>query len=100
MKSFAIAPGHRQKQIVLTACLAVALMTRHAVGEKIVGAPIDLSAFVHEALLLGGTSSEDTHSVPGALSSGAPNGLPRGVGPAPGSTVTGRSAVDATMPHS
>jgi hypothetical protein len=33
----------------------------------IVGAPIDLSAFVHEALLPGGTIFEDTHSVTGAF---------------------------------
>jgi hypothetical protein len=34
---------------------------------SIVGAPIDLSAFVHEAVLPGGTIFEDTHSVTGAL---------------------------------
>ena len=67
MKSLAAAPRHRQWQIVLTACLAVALMAGQAVGGEIVGAPIDLSAFVHEALLPGGTIFEDTHSVTGAL---------------------------------
>ena len=67
MKSLAAAPRHRQRQIVLTACLAVALMAGQAVGGEIVGAPIDLSAFVHEALLPGGTIFEDTHSVTGAL---------------------------------
>ena len=67
MKSLAAAPRHRQRQIVLTACLAVALMAGQAVGGEIVGAPIDLSAFVHEGLLPGGTIFEDTHSVTGAL---------------------------------
>ncbi len=67
MKSLAAAPRHRQRQIVLTACLAVALMAGEAVGGGIVGAPIDLSARVHEALLPGGTIFDDTHSVTGAL---------------------------------
>jgi hypothetical protein len=67
MKSLAAAPPHRQRQIVLTACLAVALMAGQAVGGGIVGAPIDLSARVHEALLPGGTIFDDTHSVTGAL---------------------------------
>jgi hypothetical protein len=67
MKSLAAAPRLRQTQIVLTACLAVALMAGQAAGGEIVGAPIDLSAFVHEALLPGGTIFEDTHSVTGAL---------------------------------
>jgi hypothetical protein len=67
MKSLTIARGHRQRQIVLTACLAVALMAGQAVGGEIVGAPIDLSAFVHEALLPGATIFEDTHSVTGAF---------------------------------
>ena len=66
MKSFAAAPRHRHTQIVLTACLAVALMAGQAMGGEIVGAPIDLSAFVHEGLLPGGTIFEDTHSVTGA----------------------------------
>jgi hypothetical protein len=42
-------------------------MAGQAVGGSIVGAPIDLSAFVHEAVLPGGTIFEDTHSVMGAL---------------------------------
>ena len=67
MKSLTIARGHRQRQIVLTACLAVALMAGQAVGGEIVGAPIDLSAFVHEGLLPGATIFEDTHSVTGAF---------------------------------
>jgi hypothetical protein len=67
MKSLTIARGRRQRQIVLTACLAVALMAGQAVGGEIVGAPIDLSAFVHEALLPGATIFEDTHSVTGAF---------------------------------
>jgi hypothetical protein len=35
-------------------------------GGEIIGAPIDLSAFVHEAVLPGGTIFEDTHAVTGA----------------------------------
>jgi hypothetical protein len=42
-------------------------MAGQAVGGEIVGAPIDLSAFVHEAVLPGGTIFEDTHSVTGAF---------------------------------
>jgi PEP-CTERM motif len=67
MKSLAVAPRHQKTQIVLTACLAFALMAGQALGGGIVGAPIDLSAFVHEGLLPGGTIFEDTHSVTGAL---------------------------------
>jgi hypothetical protein len=52
---------------MLTTCLTVALMAGQAVGGGIVGAPIDLSAFVHEGLLPGGTIFEDKHSVTGAL---------------------------------
>ncbi len=69
MRSLAAAPRHRQSQIVVTACLAIALMAGQAESGEIVGAPIDLSAFVHEALLPGGTIFEDTHAVTGALSS-------------------------------
>jgi hypothetical protein len=36
-------------------------------ADGVVGAPIDLSAFVHEGLLPGGTIFEDTHSVTGAF---------------------------------
>jgi hypothetical protein len=43
-------------------------MAGQAESGEIVGAPIDLSAFVHEALVPGGTIFEDTHSVTGALS--------------------------------
>jgi hypothetical protein len=42
-------------------------MGDRAVYGEIVGAPIDLDAFVHEALLPGGTIFEDTHSVTGAM---------------------------------
>jgi hypothetical protein len=52
---------------MLTSWLALVLMAGQAVGGQIVGAPIDLSAFVHEGLLPGGTIFEDTHSVTGAL---------------------------------
>ena len=67
MKSLAAAPRHRPGQIALTACLVVILMARQSVGGDIVGAPIDLSASVHEALLPGGTIFDDEHSVTGAL---------------------------------
>jgi hypothetical protein len=67
LKSLADVLRHRQTQILLTACLAVAFMADQAVSGEIVGAPIDLSAFVHEALLPGGTIFEDTHSVTGAF---------------------------------
>jgi hypothetical protein len=67
MKSLAAVPRHRLRPIVLTACLAVVLMAGQAVGGQIVGAPIDLSARVHEGLLPGGTIFEDTHSVTGAF---------------------------------
>ena len=67
MKSLAAAPPHPQWQIMLTSCLAVALMAGQALGGGIVGAPIDLSARVHEGLLPGGTIFDDTHSVTGAL---------------------------------
>jgi hypothetical protein len=42
-------------------------MGGQAVGGEIIGAPIDLSAFVHEAVLPGGTIFEDTHAVTGAF---------------------------------
>jgi hypothetical protein len=42
-------------------------MAGQAVSGEIVGAPIDLSAFVHEAVLPGGTIFEDTHLVTGAF---------------------------------
>jgi hypothetical protein len=60
MKSLVAAPRPRQWQIVLTAGLAVALMAGQTVhAGPIIGAPIDLSAFVHEGLLPGGTIFED-----------------------------------------
>jgi hypothetical protein len=42
-------------------------MADQAVGDSIVGSPIDLSAFVHEAVIPGGTIFEDTHSGTGAF---------------------------------
>jgi hypothetical protein len=42
-------------------------MAGQAAGGQIVGAPIHLSASVHEGLLPGGTIFEDTHSVTGAF---------------------------------
>src|SRR5215831_4303917 len=67
MKSPSDATRHRPGPGVFTACLAVALMADQAAGDSIVGSPIDLSAFVHEAVLPGGTIFEDTHSVTGAF---------------------------------
>lgn len=68
MRSLAAAPRHPQKRFVLILCLAVALMAGQAVrAGVIIGAPIDLSASVHEALLPGGTIFDDTHSVTGAF---------------------------------
>jgi hypothetical protein len=67
MKSRAAAIRHRQRQIVLTACLAVASIAGQAVGGEIVGAPIDISALVHEGLIPGGTIFEDTREVTGAF---------------------------------
>lgn len=67
MISLAAVPRDLQKPVVLTACLAVTLMAGEVRGDTIVGAPIDLSAFVHEGLRPGGTIFEDTHSVTGAL---------------------------------
>jgi len=67
MKSRAAASRFRQWSIVLRAWLAIASIAGEAVGQDIVGAPIDLSAFVHEALLPGGTIFDDTHSVTGAF---------------------------------
>src|SRR5262249_31923167 len=66
-KSLGAALRHRRSQIAFAACLAVALMGSQALGGGLVGAPIDLSAFVHEGLLPGGTIFEDAHSVTGAL---------------------------------
>jgi hypothetical protein len=67
MKSLATAFKHRHSQVLLAPCLAIVTMASQAVGQQIVGAPIDLSAFVHEGLLPGGTVFEDAHSVTGAL---------------------------------
>jgi hypothetical protein len=53
--------------MAVTALLPGAFMAGQAVCGEIVGAPIDLSAFVHEAVLPGGTIFEDAHSVTGAL---------------------------------
>src|SRR5262249_24668076 len=68
MKSFTAGPRRRRRPVALAACLAVALVAGQTVrAGSIVGAPIDLSAFVQEALLPGGTIFADTHSVTGAL---------------------------------
>jgi hypothetical protein len=62
-----VASPHRQKRIALAACLTVVVTIGNATAQEIVGAPMDLAAFVHEGLLPGGTIFEDTHSVTGAL---------------------------------
>src|SRR5262245_45764150 len=67
MKDLSHATRYRPGPGVFTACLAVALMADQAAGDSIVGSPIDLSAFVHEAVIPGGTIFEDTHSVTGAF---------------------------------
>jgi hypothetical protein len=68
MKLLGAAPRHWQNEIVLTACLAVASTAGQAArGQEIVGAPIDLSARVQEALLPGGTIFDDTHTITGAF---------------------------------
>src|SRR6516165_87627 len=67
MRSLSAAPRHRPGKIALTLCLAFVSMAGQAVGGSIVGAPIDVSAFVHEGLLPGGTIFEDTHAVTGAF---------------------------------
>src|SRR5262249_44676060 len=55
------------KKIAIAAGLCGALLhVQSVVAGEIVGAPIDLSAFVHEALIPGATIFEDTHSVTGA----------------------------------
>jgi hypothetical protein len=69
MKSCASAWLYPQRPLTLMALGAVALASvqaAYADGE-IVGAPIDLSAFVHEALLPGGTLFDNTQTVTGAL---------------------------------
>jgi hypothetical protein len=66
MKLLAVALPHRHWRILLITWLAVAVMAGQAAGGGIIGAPIDLSAFVHEAVLPGPTIFEDTHSVTGA----------------------------------
>jgi MYXO-CTERM domain-containing protein len=54
------------KKIGLAAALCGALWGQSVIAGEIVGAPIDLSAFVHEALIPGATIFEDTHTVTGA----------------------------------
>jgi hypothetical protein len=56
-----------KKRISVANLLASALAAGQAMAGEIVGAPIDLSAFVHEGLQPGATIFEDTHSVVGAF---------------------------------
>src|SRR6185436_8672732 len=69
MKSSASARLHPPRSIALMAIGAVVLAVGQAAyaDGQIVGAPIDLSAFVHEALLPGGTLFDDTQTVTGAF---------------------------------
>ena len=68
MKSSAAACTHRQNPTPLLLTFAISAMASQAtLADDIVGAPIDLSAFVHEAVIPGGTIFEDTHTVTGAL---------------------------------
>ena len=55
--------------LAVTFLLAGTLAEGQTAAGEIVGAPIDLSAFVHEGLQPGGTIFEDTHSVLGAPTS-------------------------------
>ncbi len=68
MKSSAPARLYPQRPLALMALGAVALAAvQAAYAGEIVGAPIDLSAFVHEALLPGATLFDDTQTVTGAF---------------------------------
>jgi hypothetical protein len=67
MKSLPDTWVHPQPRIVLTALLAVASVPGQAAAGEIVGAPIDLSAHVREALLPGATLFDDTQTVTSAL---------------------------------
>jgi hypothetical protein len=69
MKCCAPAWSYPQRPLTLMVLGGVALASvqaTYADGE-IVGAPIDLSAFVHEALLPGATLFDNTPTVTGAL---------------------------------
>ena len=62
--------GHQpgRNRIGLAAVFCGALLWGQSVtAGEIVGAPIDLSAFVHEAVIPGATIFEDTHTVTGAF---------------------------------
>lgn len=67
MKAFTVAPRNWGSRIGFAACVGVVLIAGRGAGADVIGAPIDLSAFVHEGLLPGGTIFEDTHSVTGAF---------------------------------
>jgi hypothetical protein len=67
MSAFAAPLLCRKTRLSLWTLLAGALAAGQAIAGEIVGAPIDLSALVHEGLLPGGTIFEDTHTVVGAL---------------------------------
>src|SRR5262252_9488697 len=59
-------PGHTKTGIAALLCCAL-LWGQGVLAGEIVGAPIDLSAFVQEAVIPGATIFEDTHSVTGAF---------------------------------
>ena len=68
MTSFATPPRHLPERIVFAAMLASVLLAARAHAGEIVGAPINLSAFAHEALIPGDTLFDRTNTTPGALS--------------------------------
>jgi hypothetical protein len=61
-----VAASLRRKPIALGAFVLAALAAGQGARAEIVGAPVDLSASVHEGLLSGSTIFEDSHSVIGA----------------------------------
>jgi hypothetical protein len=67
MKAFASITRSPPQRCVLLGALLAASMTGQGVCGEIVGAPIDISAFVHEGLLPGGTIFENTQTVTGAF---------------------------------
>jgi hypothetical protein len=62
MKSIAAASRHRHTHIAVSACVAVSLMAGNAMGGGLLATPPEMTAFVHEGLVPGGTIFEDTHS--------------------------------------
>jgi hypothetical protein len=63
MKCF-VATSLMQKSVVFGALIGAAFATGRDASAEIVGAPIDLSASVHEALLPEGTIFDDSEPAP------------------------------------